>query len=80
VTYWTTAEVAARLRCSTRTIRELTRNDRIPFRIAPYTRPCLFDPLELEAWEQGDFEELQVRHLPGNGRVVSLVRNGRRAA
>lgn len=74
MSYLTSQEVATRLRCSARTVGELTRNDRIPFRIAPFTRRCLFDPTEIQAWEAGDFEDLSVKHLPGNGRVVSLVR------
>ena len=48
-----TSEVAARLRCSVRTVHELTRLKLIPHRRLPGSRRCLFRIDELEAWEDG---------------------------
>jgi excisionase family DNA binding protein len=48
-----TPEVAARLRCSVRTVHELTRLGLIPHRRLPGSRRCLFRKEELEAWEAG---------------------------
>jgi len=48
-----TSEVAARLRCSVRTVHELTRLGLIPHRRLPGSRRCLFRIDELEAWEDG---------------------------
>lgn len=61
-------EVAERLRCSIRTIHELTRTNAIPHRRLPATRRCLFRLVELEAWENGALFE--VTELPRDGRVV----------
>jgi excisionase family DNA binding protein len=61
-------EVAARLRCSTRTVHELTRSNAIPHRKLPGARRCLFLPAELEAWEAG--APLELVELPRGGRVV----------
>ena len=60
-------EVAERLRCSRRTIHELTRGRKIPHRKLPGRRRCLFRPDELEAWENG--AQLHVTELPRGGHV-----------
>lgn len=62
-------EVARRLRCSRRTIHELTRTNAIPHRRLAGSRRCLFRMDELEAWENGS--SLQVRELPRGGRIVT---------
>ena len=62
-------EVARRLRCSRRTIHELTRTNAIPHRRLAGSRRCLFRVDELEAWENGS--SLQVRDLPRGGRIVA---------
>jgi excisionase family DNA binding protein len=61
-------DVAARLRCSIRTIHELTRRGAIPHRRLPGSRRCLFRADELEAWENG--ARLEVTALPRGGRIV----------
>lgn len=61
-------DVADRLRCSTRTVHELTRTNAIPHRRLAGSRRCLFRTDELEAWENGS--PLQVTDLPHGGRVV----------
>jgi excisionase family DNA binding protein len=65
-------EVAARLRCSLRSIHELTRAKAIPHRKLPGARRCLFREDELIAWEDG--ADLEVVVLPHGGRVVRPVR------
>jgi excisionase family DNA binding protein len=67
--YLLVEDVAIRLRCSTRTIHELTRTRRIPHRRLPGSRRCLFLPDELERWEAG--ATLSVRNLEGAGCVVT---------
>jgi excisionase family DNA binding protein len=67
--YLLVEEVAWRLRCSTRTIHELTRTNAIPHRRLAGSRRCLFRVDELEAWENGS--SLHVRDLPRGGRVVT---------
>ena len=67
--YLLVEDVAERLRCSTRTVHELTRTNAIPHRRLPGSRRCLFRREELEAWENGT--PLEVTTLPRNGRVVS---------
>jgi excisionase family DNA binding protein len=62
-------EVALRLRCSRRTIHELTRTNAIPHRRLGGSRRCLFRADELEAWENGS--ALRVRDLPRGGRIVT---------
>jgi len=62
------SEVAARLRCSLRTIHELTRTCAVPHRKLPGSRKCLFRVAELEAWEDGT--PLAVVELPRGGRIV----------
>jgi excisionase family DNA binding protein len=66
--YLVTSEVADRLRCSIRTIHELTRTNTIPHRRLPGTRRCLFRLDELEAWENGT--PLEVTELSRGGRLV----------
>jgi excisionase family DNA binding protein len=61
-------EVAERLRCSTRTVYELTRTLAIPHRRLPGSRRCLFLLGELEAWEGG--APLEVLSTGRGGRVV----------
>lgn len=67
-TYLQVKDVAERLRCSTRTVHELTRTCAIPHRRLPGTRRCLFREKELEAWENG--LPLEVTELPRGGRLV----------
>jgi len=66
--YLQVKDVAERLRCSTRTVHELTRTCAIPHRRLPGTRRCLFREKELEAWENG--LPLEVTELPRGGRLV----------
>jgi len=61
-------DVAARYRCSTRSIHELTRTGAIPHRRLPGTRRCLFLASDLEAYEAGC--ELEVVEFGRGGRVV----------
>ena len=69
--YLVVADVARRLRCSTRTVHEMTRTARLPHRRLPGLRRCLFTTDELDRWESGAV--LQVRVLPGGGRIVEPV-------
>ena len=66
--YLDVAEVAERLRCSTRTIHELTRHHRIPHRKLPGGRRILFLEMELQAWEDG--AGLETVERSDGGRVV----------
>jgi excisionase family DNA binding protein len=66
--YLLVEDVAARLRCSRRTIHELTRTNAIPHRRLPGGRRCLFREDELEAWVEG--APLEVVELARGGRVV----------
>ena len=66
-----TSEVAARLRCSVRTVHELTRLGLIPPRRLPGSRRCLFRIDELEAWEDG--ARLETVDLGSAARVVRPV-------
>lgn len=61
--------VAERLGMSRRTLHELTRTGRIPHRVLPFTRRCLFEEQWLEQWADG-CELERVDLLPGNGRIV----------
>jgi excisionase family DNA binding protein len=63
-----TREVADRLRCSVRTVHELTRLGRIPHRRLSGARRCLFLVNELEAWENG--ASLELFELSQGGRIV----------
>jgi excisionase family DNA binding protein len=75
--FLTVEEVAPRLRCSQRTVRELTRLNEIPHLKRPGARRVLFRPDWLEAWELG--AELETVALPRGGRVVRPVaEEGRR--
>jgi excisionase family DNA binding protein len=69
IRYVTTSDVAERLRCSIRTVHELTRTYAIPHRRLPGARRCLFRLDELAAWESG--APLEVTELPRGGRVVA---------
>ena len=62
------AEVATRLRCSERSIHELTRTGRIPHLKRPGARRCLFRLDWLEAWEGG--AALELVELERGGRIV----------
>ena len=66
--YLVVDEVANRLRCSIRTIHELTRTEAIPHRKLPGSRRCLFLLVELDLWEAG--AELEVVHPARGGRIV----------
>jgi excisionase family DNA binding protein len=66
--YLLVEDVASRLRCSRRTVHELTRTCAIPHRRLPGGRRCLFREDELEAWEEG--AQLEVVELARGGRVV----------
>ena len=66
--YLLVEDVAERLRCSTRTIHQLTRTCSIPHRRLPGARRCLFRAEELDAWEAGT--PLEVVQTPAGGRVV----------
>lgn len=68
VAYLTVEEVAELLRCSTRTVHELTRKGAIPHRRIGGTRRCLFQRDEVAAWLDG--AELEVSKLPNGGRRV----------
>jgi hypothetical protein len=59
------------LRVSTRSVAELTRTARVPYRRLPGTRRCLFTPAELEAWLDG--AELEVVDLGRGGRIVRPI-------
>jgi excisionase family DNA binding protein len=63
-----TSEVAVRLRCSLRTVHELSRQGLIPHRRLPGSRRCLFREDELAAWESGASLETVV--LGRGGRLV----------
>lgn len=66
-----TAEVAEFLRCSVRTVHELTRRRAIPHRRMPVTRRCLFMERELHEWLDG--AGLEIVELPRDGRIVRIV-------
>jgi excisionase family DNA binding protein len=65
-----TDEVAAFLRCSVRSVHELTRTNAIPHRQLPGTQRCLFREDELLAWLDG--AELEATELSAGGRIVSV--------
>jgi predicted DNA-binding transcriptional regulator AlpA len=64
-------EVAVLLRCSVRTVHELTRRRAIPHRKAPATRRCLFIEHEVRAWLDG--AQLETIDLGEGGRVVRIA-------
>ena len=69
--YLVTTEVAELMRCSVRTVHELTRRRAIPHRRVPGTRRCLFVESELREWLNG--AELDIIELPASGRVVRII-------
>ena len=69
--FLTADEVAARLRCSLRTVHELARRNEIPLRRLPGCRRLLFVTEHLAQWEDG--APLQIVHLSRGGRVVRPV-------
>ena len=75
--YLLVEEVAQRLRCSTRRVRELCRLHEIPHRKLPGSRRLLFLAQELELWENG--MELEAIELPRGGRVVRPIAATERA-
>jgi hypothetical protein len=64
----TVEQVAPTLGLSKRAVHELTRTGRIPHRVLPHTRRCLFETAWLQAWADG--AELERIDLEGNGRIV----------
>lgn len=71
--FLTAPEVAARLRCSVRTIHELSRHNKIPLRRLPGSRQLLFLSEHLARWENG--APLEVIDLPCGGRIVRPTEN-----
>jgi excisionase family DNA binding protein len=68
VGYLTVEDVAPMLGLSKRSVHELTRTGRIPHRVLPHGRRCLFDADWLQAWADGC--ELERIDLPAGGRIV----------
>jgi hypothetical protein len=66
--FLTSIETAEWLRCSVRSVHELTRTLRVPHRRLPGQRRCLFVEEELTAWMNG--VPLVVTELPEGGRIV----------
>lgn len=64
-------DVALRLRCSLRTVHELTRLGEIPHRRLAGRRRCLFREDELRAWEDG--APLEIVELANGGRIVRPI-------
>jgi hypothetical protein len=64
----TVEQVAPLLGMSRRSLHELTRLGRVPHRVLPHGRRCLFEPAWLEAWKDGC--ELERVELPAGGRIV----------
>ena len=69
--FLTADEVAARLRCSLRTVHELARRNEIPLRRLPGCRRLLFAAEHLTQWEDG--ARLETIELSRGGRVVRPV-------
>ena len=61
-------DVAELLGVSKRTVHELTRTGRIPHRVLPHGRRCLFETHWLTAWADG--AELERVDLGAGGRIV----------
>jgi len=61
-------QAAAFLGVSVRTLGERVRLRQVPHRRPPFARKVLLYPEELREWLDG--AELEIRELPGNGRVV----------
>lgn len=76
--YILVADVAERLRVTTRTVYELTRTGAIPHRRLPGSRRCLFREDELAVWEDG--AALEVIDQPRGGRIVRIADQRPRAA
>ena len=70
--FLTADEVAARLRCSLRTVHELARRNEIPLRRLPGCRRLLFVTDHLAQWEDGT--PLEIVPLSRGGRVVRPIR------
>jgi hypothetical protein len=64
-------DVANLFGISKRTVHEMTRLGRIPHRIYPHTRRCVFEESWLEDWANG--APLETQELAGGGRVVKPV-------
>ena len=69
--FLTVPDVASRLRCSVRSVHDLTRFRRIPHRKLPGGRRILFLQAELDAWVDG--AALEVVDRPEGGRIVRPV-------
>lgn len=69
--FLTADEVAARLRCSLRTVHELARRNEIPLRRLPGCRRLLFVTEHLAQWEDG--APLEIVQLGRGGRVVRPI-------
>jgi len=66
--YLLVEDIARLLGVSRRTVHELTRTRRVPHRVLPHGRRCLFEEEWLDAWADG--AELEQVDLPGGGRIV----------
>jgi excisionase family DNA binding protein len=77
--FLTVAEVAARLRVSTRTVHEMTRKNLLPLVHLAGTRKILVPVQDFELFSRGDYQGLVAEDLPDGGRRVRLVRNGSHA-
>ena len=66
--YLLVEDVAKLLGISRRSVHELTRLGRVPHRVLPHGRRCLFEQEWLQAWADG--AELERIELPGGGRIV----------
>ena len=69
--FLTVEDVAQKYGISKRTVHEWTRTQRIPHRILPGGRRCLFEEWALGAWEDGAV--LELIELYGGGRIVRPV-------
>jgi hypothetical protein len=70
-------DVAARYRSSPRTIRERARLGQVPHLRQSFTRRLLFLPHELDLFDAG--AGLETVQLPGGGRRVHVLSEGRRS-
>jgi hypothetical protein len=70
VTYLNVEDVAKLHGVSRRTVHELTPTGRIPHRVLPYSRRCLFEQDWLDRWANDPSLELERVDLPGKGRIV----------
>lgn len=77
--YLVVEDVAELLRCSVRTVHELTRSNRVPHRRIAGTRRCLFLEHELRAWIE-DAPELEVVQRRDGSRIVRPRGQAGRAA